>query len=138
MKSYEIQQFGIEQLAVVDRSVPEPAACEVQIRFRAASVNFRDIMISSGTYNPRMKLPAVPFSDAAGEITAVGEGVTKWRVGDRVSPIFVQDWLEGEPTAEKSRTALGAGAQVRGVLAEFGVFPQDSIVRIPEHLSYEE
>jgi NADPH:quinone reductase-like Zn-dependent oxidoreductase len=137
-KSYEIREFGIDQLAPVDKAVPDPGPGEVQIRFHAASVNYRDIMIASGTYNPRMKLPAVPFSDAAGEISAVGEGVTKWKVSDRVSPIFVQEWIEGEPDAQKSRSALGAGAQVRGVLAEFGVFPAESIVSIPERLTYEE
>jgi 2-desacetyl-2-hydroxyethyl bacteriochlorophyllide A dehydrogenase len=138
MKTYEIQQFGIENLAIVERDIREPGPDEVQIRFHAASVNYRDIMIASGTYNPRMQLPAVPFSDAAGEITAVGSSVTKWQVGDRVSPIFIQGWHEGEPTAEKSRTALGAGAQVAGVLAEYGVFPEGSIVRIPDQLSFEE
>ena len=138
MKSYEIREFGIDQLAIVDKAVPDPGPGEVQIRFHAASVNYRDIMIASGTYNPRMKLPAVPFSDAAGEITAVGKGVTKWKLGDRVSPIFVQDWIDGEPDVRKSRSALGAGAQVRGVLAECGVFPAESIVGIPEHLTYEE
>jgi len=137
MKRYEITKFGIDELAIVETDVPVPAEGEVQIRFRAASVNYRDIMIASGTYNPRMKLPAVPFSDAAGEVTAVGTG-SKWEVGDRVSPIFIQGWHEGEPDAIKSRTALGAGANVRGVLSEYGVFPEDSIVRIPAHLSFEE
>jgi 2-desacetyl-2-hydroxyethyl bacteriochlorophyllide A dehydrogenase len=138
MKTYEIQKFGIEELAVVERSVPEPASGEILIKFHAASVNYRDIMIASGTYNPRMKLPAVPFSDAAGEVAAVGTSVTKWKVGDRVSPIFIQDWIEGGPDAQKSRTALGGGAQVPGVLAEYGVFPEASVVSIPESLSFEE
>src|SRR4051794_30971757 len=137
MKRYEIQKFGIDELAIVETDVPEPKAGEVQIRFHAASVNYRDIMIASGTYNPRMKLPAVPFSDAAGEVTGIGTG-SKWEIGDRVSPTFIQGWLEGEPDALKSRTALGAGANGRGVLTEFGVFPEDSIVRIPAHLSFEE
>lgn len=138
MKAYEIRQFGIEELALVDHDVPEPAANEVLIRFRAASLNFRDIMVINGRYNPRMKLPAVPFSDAAGEIAAVGSEVSNWKAGDRVMPIFAQRWFEGGPSEEKRRTALGAGAQWQGVLREYGTFNEQGIVRIPEHLSYEE
>ena len=138
MKAYEIQQFGIDNLALVERDTPIPAANEVLLRIRAASLNYRDFMVVSGTYNPRMKMPAIPLSDAAGEIVSVGENVTKWKIGDRVSPIFAQRWFEGESNPQKSRTALGAGAQCDGVLREFAAFHEDSVVRIPEHLSYEE
>ena len=138
MKAYEVQQFGIDNLASVNREEPSPKPDEVLIKFHAASLNHRDFMVVSGTYNPRMKLPAVPFSDGAGEITAVGEGVTKWNAGDRVMPIFAQGWFDGESSDEKRRTSLGAGAQWDGVLREFGTFSQESVVRIPEHLNYEE
>lgn len=138
MKAFEIKEFGIDKLQMVDRPVPEPGAGEVVVRFCAASINYRDLMVVSGTYNPRMKLPAIPFSDGAGEISAVGEGVTKWKVGDRVMPIFAQRWFDGDSSEEKRRTSLGAGAQWDGVLREFAVFSEDSVVRIPEHLSFEE
>jgi NADPH:quinone reductase-like Zn-dependent oxidoreductase len=108
------------------------------VKFHAASLNYRDVMVVSGTYNPKMKLPVVPFSDGAGEIMAVGEGVTKWQVGDRVMPIFAQRWFEGDSSEEKRRTSLGAGLPWDGVLREYGTFSQESVVRIPEHLSYEE
>ncbi|MGQ0540409.1 MAG: zinc-dependent alcohol dehydrogenase family protein [Blastocatellia bacterium] len=138
MKAYEIQQFGIDNLALVDRETPEPKANEVLVKFRAASINYRDFMVVSGTYNPKMKLPAVPFSDGAGEVESVGEGVTKWKGGDRVMPIFAQCWFDGESSEERRRTSLGAGAQWDGVLREFGIFNEQSLVRIPEHLSFEE
>ena len=138
MKGYLIEQFGIENLAQVELDAPEPAPNEVLVRMRAASLNFRDIMVASGTYNPRMKLPTVPLSDGAGEITAVGETVTKWKVGDRVMPIFAQGWIDGDTTEEKRRTSLGAGAQADGVLREFATFNEEGLVRIPEHLSYQE
>lgn len=138
MKAYEIHEFGIDNLRLVDRDEPSPAVGEVLVRFHAASLNYRDFMVVSGTYNPKMALPAVPFSDGAGEIAAIGEGVTKWKVGDRITPIFAQGWLDGETSEEKRRTSLGAGAQWNGVLREFGTFSQESVVRIPEHLSYEE
>lgn len=138
MKAYEVQEFGIEKLSLVDRPTPEPEPGEVLVKFHAASLNYRDVMVVSGTYNPRMKLPAVPFSDGAGEITGVGDGVTKWKVGDRVMPIFAQRWFDGDSSEEKRRTSLGAGADWEGVLREYGTFSQESVVRVPEHLSYEE
>jgi NADPH:quinone reductase-like Zn-dependent oxidoreductase len=138
MKAYEIERFGIDELRIVEQ--PEPAAGpgEVVVRLRAASVNYRDLMVVSGTYNPKMRLPAVPFSDGAGEVTAVGEGVEKWKPGDRVMPIFVQRWFDGPSSEEKRRTALGAGPQWNGVLREYAAFSQDSVVAVPEHLSFEE
>ena len=138
MKAYEIQQFGIDNLQFVERDMPTSKTGEVLVKLHAASLNYRDFMVMSWTYNPRMKMPAIPLSDAAGEVVNVGIDVTKWKVGDRVSPIFVQRWFEGESSPLKSRTALGAGAQWDGVLREFAAFHEDSVVRIPEHLSYEE
>lgn len=138
MKAYEVQEFGIDKLALVDQEIPEPKAKEILIKFHATSLNYRDTMVVAGKYNPRMKLPAVPFSDGAGEVVAVGYEVTKWKKGDRVMPVFVQKWIDGRPTDEKRRTALGAGAQWQGVLREYGAFDEEGIVRIPDHLSYEE
>ncbi len=138
MKAYEIQQFGIENLSLIERESPVPKANEVIVRFRAASLNYRDLMVASGTYNPRMKLPAVPLSDGAGEVAAVGDSVTKWKAGDRVMPIFAQRWIDGDTSEEKRRTSLGAGSQWDGVLREFGAFDEEGLVRIPEHLSYEQ
>jgi len=138
MKAYEIIEFGIEKLAFSERPMPEPESNEVLVRFHAASLNYRDVMVVSGTYNPRMKLPAIPLSDGAGEIVAVGDSVTKWKVGDRVMPIFAQRWFDGETTEEKRRTSLGAGSQWDGTLREFASFSEESVVGLPDHLSYEE
>jgi len=137
MKAYEVQQFGIEKLALVERDEPRPGPGEVLVRFHAASLNYRDLMVVTGTYNPRMKMPATPLSDGAGEITEVGDGVSRWRVGDRVMPIFAQRWLDGDTSEEKRRTSLGAGSQWDGVLREFGSFHEEGLARIPDHLSYE-
>ncbi|MEO6333496.1 MAG: NAD(P)-dependent alcohol dehydrogenase [Pyrinomonadaceae bacterium] len=137
MKAYEVQQFGIENLQLVEREMPEAKPAEAVVKFRAASLNYRDLMVATGTYNPRMKMPAVPLSDGAGEVTAVGAAVTKWKVGDRVMPVFAQGWTDGEVTEGKRRTALGAGSQWDGVLREFGAFDQEGLVEIPGHLSFE-
>lgn len=138
MRVYQVEQFGVENLRLVEAEEPTPARGEVVVRFRAASLNFRDLMVISGTYNPRMKLPAIPFSDGAGEIAATGEGVDGWKIGDRVMPIFAQRWYDGNSTEEKRRTAIGAGAQWQGVLRQFATFNQKSLVAVPEHLSFEE
>jgi NADPH:quinone reductase-like Zn-dependent oxidoreductase len=138
MRAYEVQKFGIDDLALIGREDPKPGVSEVLVKFHAASLNYRDLMVVTGTYNPRMKLPAVPLSDGAGEVVGVGDAVTKWKVGDRVMPIFAQHWIYGDTTEEKRRTSLGAGAQWDGTLREFGAFDQEGLVRIPDHLSYEE
>ncbi|HEX8423690.1 MAG TPA: NAD(P)-dependent alcohol dehydrogenase [Pyrinomonadaceae bacterium] len=137
MKAYEVRQFGIENLVLAEREEPSAAAREVVVRFHAASLNYRDLMFVKGTYHPKAKLPTVPFSDGAGEVVATGSDVTRWKIGDRVCPIFAQGWFEGEPSLRKNRTALGGG-DLDGVLREYGAFDEDGLVKIPESLSFEE
>lgn len=137
MRAYEIREFGIDKLTQVERDQPKPSGTEVLVRMRAAALNYRDVMVVSGTYNPRMKLPAIPFSDGSGDVVAVGDAVTKWQAGSRVMPIFAQRWFDGEPSEEKRRTSLGAGAQWDGVLREYAVFDQEAVVSVPEHLAHE-
>jgi len=137
VKVYELRQFGIENLSLVERPDPQPAAHEVVIKFHAVSLNYRDLMFVKGVYNPKARLPAVPCSDGAGEVVAVGTNEKKWKVGDRVCPIFTQAWLEGALTMEKRRTTLGAG-DLDGVLREYGAFDENGLVEVPAHLSFEE
>ena len=136
MKAYEIQEFGIDNLASVERDEPQIGERDVLVKFHAASLNYRDLMMVKGTYNPKLKRPLVPFSDGAGEVVAVGEKVSKWKAGDRVSPIFMQGWIDGAINYEKARTTLGGDFD--GTLREFGAFDESALVRIPDHFSYEE
>jgi NADPH:quinone reductase-like Zn-dependent oxidoreductase len=137
MKAYELRHFGLDNLVTVEREQLRPAAHEVLVKFHAASLNYRDLMFIKGVYAPRAKLPAVPLSDGAGEVTARGDGVTRWKIGDRVCPIFVQGWIEGEYSAEKARRTLGGG-DLDGVLRHYGTFHETGLVRIPDHLSFDE
>jgi len=137
MKAYELQQFGFEKLILVDRAEPQPCANEVVVKFHSASLNYRDLMFVKGVYNPKARLPAVPFSDGAGEVVAVGAEAKKWKIGDRVCPIFTQTWIEGPLSIEKRRTTLGAG-DLDGVLREYGAFDENGLVEVPGHLSFEE
>jgi len=138
MKTYEYSKLGLENLTLVERSVPRPAAGEVVVKFHAASLNFRELLFARGLYNPNPRLPAIPGSDGAGEVTAVGEDVSRWKIGDRVCPIFMQGWLEGPLTPAKQGTSLGGGGDFDGTLREYGAFHEDGLVRIPDHLSYQE
>lgn len=136
MKAFEIREFGIENLALAEHKTPAPRAGQVLVKFHAASLNYRDLMMVKGWYNPRLKMPIVPLSDGAGEIFAVGGTVTKWKVGDRVMPIFMQEWYDGEVDFKKAKTALGGDFD--GCLREFGTFDENGVVKIPDHLSFEE
>ena len=136
MKAYELQKFGLDGLAVVERPIPEPEAHQVLVKMHAWSLNYRDLMMVTGRYNPRLKLPQVPLSDGAGEIAAVGSGVKNLKAGDRVTNTFFERWVSGEATDEKARTALGAGRD--GVLAEYAVLHEEGVLPIPDHLSYVE
>jgi NADPH:quinone reductase-like Zn-dependent oxidoreductase len=136
MHAYPVTQFGLENLKHAEVPTPRVVPGMVLIKVHAVSLNYRDLMVVKGLYNPKMELPRIPCSDGAGEIVAVGDDVTRVQVGDRVCGIFMQRWLEGPLTAEKSKAALGG--DVDGMLAEYALLHQDGVVRFPEHLSYEE
>ncbi|MEJ0042286.1 MAG: alcohol dehydrogenase catalytic domain-containing protein [Rhizomicrobium sp.] len=117
MRAYEIAHGakGLSGLTLVERADPVPGPRQVLVRIRAASLNFRDLAVVQGVYpGPPAAKPVIPLSDGAGEVLAVGEGVTRFKPGDRVAPTFFQVWIEGKPRPSR---ALGA-APVDGVLAE--------------------
>src|SRR5271163_5066098 len=107
MKAFELRGFGLDQLVPAERPLPEPGAGEALVRIRAVSLNYRDLLVVQGKYNPRMKLPRVPVSDGAGEVVSVGAEVTAWKPGDRVVVPFMPGWLDGELSAAKAVSALG-------------------------------
>jgi NADPH:quinone reductase-like Zn-dependent oxidoreductase len=137
MKAIQIQDgFGLDNLRLVDRPEPQPGVGQVLLKLKAASLNRRDLMVVQGRYYPRQPLPLIPLSDGVGEVVAVGEGVTRVKVGDRVSSIFFQTWLAGRPSKTAFRSALGSPGD--GVLAEYVVLHQDGVLPVPEHLTDEE
>ena len=137
MKAYELQQFGADGLARVEKSDPQAGPRQVIVNVKAVSLNYRDLMVTKGMYNPRLKLPIIPFSDGAGEVVAVGSEVKSFKPGDRVIGTFFQNWTGGEPNEAKARTAKGGGDQP-GMLAELVALEETGVVACPEHLSYEE
>ncbi len=137
MRVWQFPQLGLENLTLTERPTPTPGPREVLVKIHAVSLNYRELLFAWGKYNPNPTLPAIPCSDGAGEVVAVGSEVTRWRVGDRVTPIFMQGWIDGAPKAEYRKTALGGG-DIDGTLAEYGTFHEDGLVAIPDGYSYEE
>jgi NADPH:quinone reductase-like Zn-dependent oxidoreductase len=133
MRAFEIQQFGLDNLALVDRPTPDPGPYEARVRLTAASLNYRDLMMVEGHYNPKLAFPLIPLSDGAGVVEAVGPSVTRVKPGDRVAGVFMQTWIDGEPDREKGASALGGS--IDGVLSEYRVFHEDGLVNVPAHLS---
>jgi NADPH:quinone reductase-like Zn-dependent oxidoreductase len=136
MKVFELRAFGLDHLLPAERPEPKPLPGEVVVRLRAVSLNYRDLLMVQGKYNPKLKFPRIPLSDGAGEIAAVGAGVTGWKTGDRVVIPFMPDWREGPPEPAKTATALGG--DVDGLLREFAAIRADALLPIPDPLSFEE
>ncbi len=136
MKLYQFGAFGLEHLQRSEITPPEPRADEVMIRVRAVSLNYRDLLMVRGHYNPHLKLPCVPVSDGAGEIVAIGENVSAWKVGDRAVVPFFPDWLDGSMTREKTSRAFGA--DLDGMIREFVTVRADAPLPIPDHLGFEQ
>lgn len=135
MRVWEVQhQWGIENLRQAERPAPAPGPGQIVVGMRAASLNYRDLLTVQGKAGA--KPPLIPFSDGAGEVLRVGEGVTRVSVGDRVCPMFFPEWIDGGPTAEKRRTPLGGPAP--GVLQEEMLIDAEGVSKFPAHFSFVE
>ncbi|HEY3308766.1 MAG TPA: NAD(P)-dependent alcohol dehydrogenase [Desulfuromonadaceae bacterium] len=128
--------FSIEGLLQEETEIPRPSTGQVLVRIKAVSLNYRDLLMVTGNYTRNLNLPLVPLSDGAGEVVEVGEGVTRWKSGDRVIPTFFQRWSAGGITKDVPASALGGA--LNGVLQEYAVFDQEGLVALPSHLSFEE
>jgi len=137
MKQYQIEtEFGIEHLRLVEKDIPKPGHGLILVKMRAASVNYRDLLMIEGKYSRNLQLPLVPFSDGAGEVVEVGADVSRWKVGDRVLGTFFAKWTGGAIPAEVAKSALGGG--IDGVLSEYVLFEEDGLVAMPDHLTFTE
>jgi len=138
MWAWQVQgTFGLSNLSLTEASAPkDPGPYEIIVRPKAWSVNYRDIKVVKGTYNPKQPLPFVPFSDGAGDVVAVGSSVTRFKVGDKVLSTFSQGWVCGPPPGDLNKTTLGS--PLPGMLSELVVLSEEGAVHMPEHLSYVE
>lgn len=136
MRTWQLRTLGYDGLALEERPEPQAGPGQALLRMTSASLNSRDLQVVHGIY-PGSKLPLVPVSDGVGEVIAVGEGVTRVAVGDRVSPILFQKWLRGPITSSDWGQALGAGG-CDGILCELAVFDEQTLVKVPSHLTDDE
>ncbi|MGF6637427.1 zinc-dependent alcohol dehydrogenase family protein [Paraburkholderia sp. MM6662-R1] len=131
MRVIEVRSNSIHDLKIIEQPIPRPGRGEVLIRVRAASLNYRDLVIVKGTYSSGIKYPLVPLSDCCGEIVEVGAGVTRFELGERVIPTLIQGWLSG--TFVGKRRMLGW--PLPGVLQDYVVVPAEDAVAAPLSLS---
>ncbi len=135
MRAWQIQdEWSIDHLRLTELPEPEPGPGEVLVRLRAASLNYRDLVVPRRGYGRHTgTLPLVPVSDGAGEVVAVGTGVSRIEPGQRVCPLFLQGWISGPPSVERLSGMLGG--PIDGVMADYRVFPADGVAPAPAHLS---
>ncbi len=133
MRAWRFGEFGLDALTLEQLPDPTPGPKEVRVRVHAASLNFRDLLMIRGQYNPKLRLPIVPLSDGAGFIDAVGPGVPEELVGEKVAGMFAPYWTGGEPEAESVRATLGG--PLDGALADYMVLPVGGVSRVPDHMS---
>lgn len=135
-KAWQLWQFGLEHLTLHELPDLPLGNHQVRLAIKAVSLNYRDYLVIEGSYNPRQTLPLIPGSDASAEVIEVGAEVNRFQVGDRVCPIFCQEWLQGPPSRQSMRTSLGSPLQ--GTLQSQCVLHQDGLVAIPDYLDWEE
>lgn len=133
MRTIEAVGVGLDQLRLVERPVPQPGPGEILVRVGAATLNYRDLAILKGSYKPGFRRPYVPASDACGRVAALGPGVTRFALGDRVVPVYTQGWVGGRPTPEM-REHRTLGVPLDGVLREFVAVPAEDAVPAPATL----
>jgi NADPH:quinone reductase-like Zn-dependent oxidoreductase len=138
MKVFQIQDdWGIDNLKLATRPDPKPGPGQVLLRMKAASVNYRDLVVPNKGYGSHTgELPLVMLSDGAGEVIETGAGVTRVKTGDKVCPLFAQAWISGPPTPERLGRSLGG--PLDGTMQEYMVLPAGGVVKFPAHLSWEE
>jgi NADPH:quinone reductase-like Zn-dependent oxidoreductase len=139
MRTYhlDLTRHSLDGLTLTERPAPQPGPGQVLVRLRAASLNFRDLLLVRGLYPAGAGLTEViPGSDASGEVVEVGTGVTRFRKGDRVVGSFFQGWIDGPLTYPAMGTSLGGG--IDGVLSESFVLAESGLVKIPDALSFEQ
>src|SRR5688572_28396250 len=105
MRAWEIESWG--KLVLGERPSRVPGPGQARVRMRAWSLNYRDVLVIDGKYNPKQALPLIPLSDGVGIVDAIGNGVTRVKIGDRVAPAFAQRWISGPADTAKLRSSLG-------------------------------
>ena len=137
MKVWQIVGYGgIDALEMAERPSPEPGPGQVRVRMRANSINYRDLNTVRAPGRMGLAFPRIPNSDGAGDVTAVGAGVSGIAVGDRVAGCFFQNWAAGGISA--AAMASAQGGPIDGMLAEEVVLNAHGVVPVPAQLDHAE
>lgn len=136
MQTYRLEEFGdIEKLSVREAEIPKPGPYQILVRVHATSINRRDTMILNGTYPLAPRAGIVPLSDGAGEVVAVGDSVTRFVAGDRVTGSYFARWIDGRM---HPGVVDQLGCTLDGMLSEYALLDEQWAVRLPDHLSWQE
>lgn len=136
MKAVRWTSGRTPDLELHEEPTPSPGSYDVLIRIEAASLNFRDQAILEGTYGGPLQSNGVPLSDGAGEVVAVGDKVTRAKIGDRVAASCHPHWIGGPPRPEYQMDSLGMTTD--GMLAENILLHENAVVQMPDYMSYKE
>lgn len=137
MKAWLLNDFGLDNLTLGEVPTPEPKPGELLVKVGAVSLNFRDKAIVDGIYEPhKVPRPLIPVSDAAGTVVAIGDGVTRFKIGDRVNSHLYSRWIDGPPGPDEPEYCFGS--PLPGGLAEYMIIHEDSAVGAPDNMSDEE
>ncbi|TPI51466.1 NAD(P)-dependent alcohol dehydrogenase [Mesorhizobium sp. B3-1-7] len=136
MQTYRLEgQGSIDKLALREEAMPQPGPRQIVVRVRATSLNRRDTMILNGTYPLAPRAGIVPLSDGAGEVVAVGDGATRFAIGDRVTGSYFARWIDGRM---HPGIVDQLGCTLDGMLCEYALLDEQWAVRLPDHLSWQE
>jgi NADPH:quinone reductase-like Zn-dependent oxidoreductase len=137
MKNKMYVTDGRGNLDLTGRPIPELKSHDVLVKIAAVSLNFRDIPFIKGNATRQPSLGRIPFSDAVGRVEAIGDRVERVRVGDRVSPTILPNWIDGPLTPQGLSNGFGSAGR-DGLMTEFLVVEDSALVKVPDYLSDQE
>ncbi|MGF0237757.1 zinc-dependent alcohol dehydrogenase family protein [Rhodococcus sp. IEGM1300] len=133
MQRWEISAFGLDNLSLASMPRPTPKHGEILVKIEAVSLNYRDTQVAENGMTAHLDFPFTPASDMAGTVVAVGEGVTRFAVGERVISTYITNWIDGNPKTWAQMPTQGG--PIQGMLAQYVVTPAEWCVRAPKNLS---